>query len=63
MAKKEKKNKPSVKVDDLGATKNPKGGAYDAFLKFQTIQATEQKASDLKSTLKVNSALQNKYSK
>lgn len=38
MAKKKNAKKPSVKVKDLRAKKNPKGGAYDAFLKFEGIK-------------------------
>ncbi len=29
---KAQRNKPSVKVKDLGATKNPKGGAFQAYM-------------------------------
>jgi hypothetical protein len=34
--KNNKKNKSSVKVSDMAPQKDPKGGAYDAFIKMST---------------------------
>ena len=44
MAKKKNSRKPSVKVDDLRARKNPKGGATDVFLKLGDIKGESQDA-------------------
>jgi hypothetical protein len=38
MPKKKSTNKPSVKVKDLRAKKNPKGGASDIFAKLGDIK-------------------------
>ena len=38
MSKKKSTNKPSVKVNDLRARKNPKGGAVDSFVKLGDIK-------------------------
>jgi len=38
MPKKKSTNKPSVKVNDLRARKNPKGGASDIFAKIGDIK-------------------------
>jgi len=38
MPKKKSTNKPSVKVNDLRARKNPKGGASDIFAKLGDIK-------------------------
>ena len=38
MSKKKSTNKPSVKVNDLRARKNPKGGASDIFAKIGDIK-------------------------
>ncbi len=55
MSKKERTKKSSVKVKDLRAKKNPKGGAYDAYLKVGDIkgEAMDHKSglAELKSTL------------
>ena len=57
MAKSKKDNKkPSVKVQDLGAKKNPKGGASDIFAKIGDIKG-ESLDSKYKSSLNISSAL------
>jgi hypothetical protein len=50
MAKSKKNNKnstPSVKVQDLAPEKNPKGGAYDAFIKQGVSPALQKAAGEL----------------
>lgn len=48
MAKSKKSNKsgakPSVKVRDMKAKKDPKGGAYDAFLKIDQALKIKQES-------------------
>jgi type VI protein secretion system component Hcp len=48
MPKKKSTNKPSVKVNDLRARKNPKGGSSDMFLKLDGIkgESTDDKHKD-----------------
>ena len=52
-----KTKKPSVKVKDLRAKKNPKGGAADIFAKLGDIkgESLDSKHKELtRSTLKIN---------
>jgi type VI protein secretion system component Hcp len=42
MSKKKSTKKPSVKVNDLRARKNPKGGSSDMFLKLDGIKGESQ---------------------
>ncbi len=60
MAKSKKDNKkPSVKVQDLGAKKDPKGGASDIFAKLGDIkgESLDSKYSSLKISSLKSSAL------
>jgi len=45
--KKSGKAKSSVKVNDMKAKKNPKGGAYDAFVKIDTPVASSPTISSI----------------
>jgi hypothetical protein len=50
---KSKDKKGSVKVQDMGAKKNPKGGATTDYLKIKLTDANISSAHKLDSTLKV----------
>ncbi len=56
MPKKKSTRKPSVKVNDLRAKKNPKGGASDMFLKIGDIkgESLDDKHRSAVSVLKIN---------
>ncbi len=56
MSKKKNTKKPSVNVKDLRAKKDPKGGAFDAFLKIDGIKGESMDAKhkgELESSLKI----------
>jgi len=55
-SKKSKSSRPSVKVRDLKAKKNPKGGAVNAYLNFdsQTIGSTPTSSSKITDVSSLN---------